>query len=62
MPLKGCEQLLRREISRSPEDEDFPLVLGHLTERVQEGMDYVNKKHAIGQLIQEQVMAHLIML
>ena len=29
----------------TPKDEDLPLVLGHVTEQVQEAMDYVNKKH-----------------
>ncbi len=46
----------------TPEDEDLPLVLGHVTERVQEAMDYVNKKHEIGQLTQEQLMAYLMRL
>jgi len=45
-----------------PEDEDLPHVLGHVTERVQEAIDYVNKKHEIVQLTQEQLMAHLIRL
>ena len=46
----------------TPENEDIPLVLGHVTERVQETMDYVNKKHEVGQLTQEQLLAHLIRL
>ena len=46
----------------TPEDEDLPPVLGHVTERVQEVMDYVNEKHEIGHFTQEQLMVHLIRL
>ncbi len=45
-----------------PEDEDLPLVLGHITERVQEAIDYIRKKIDIGQLTQGEIMAHLIRL
>ena len=43
-------------------DEDLPPLLGHVTARVQEEMDCVNKKHEIGQLTHEQLLAHLIKL
>ncbi len=35
------------------EDEDLSHVLGHVTERVQEAVDYINMKQEIGQLTQE---------
>jgi hypothetical protein len=44
------------------EDEDPPLVIGHVTGRVQEAMDYVNMRHEIGQLTYVQMLAHLIRL
>ena len=44
-----------------PSPEDVP-VLGHVTERVQEAMDYIHKKPEIGQLTQEQLIAHVIRL
>ena len=43
----------------SPEDVH---VIGHVTERVQEAMDYIHKKPQIGQLTQEQLIAHVIRL
>ena len=46
----------------TPKDVDAPHVLGHMTERVQESMDYIKRKSAIGKLTQIQVMAHLIRL
>ena len=46
----------------TPKDDDAPPLLGHITERVQEAMDYVKKKIDIGQLNQMQLMAHLIRL
>ena len=45
-----------------PKDDDAPLELGHVTERVQGAMDYIKRKNEIGQLIQMQLMAHPIRL
>ena len=40
----------------------FLYLVIHVTERVQEAMDYIHKKPQIGQLTQEQLIAHLIRL
>ena len=45
-----------------PEDEDLPPVLGYITERVQEAIDYIRKMIDIGQLTQVEIMAQLIRL
>ena len=44
------------------EDVDAPLVLGLMTERVQEAVDYIKRKHAIVELTQVHIMTHLIRL
>jgi hypothetical protein len=46
----------------TPTDYDAPRVLGHMTERVQEAVEYITRKHEIGELTQTHVMAHLIRL
>ncbi len=66
IPLEAAPMAFAPQAGAAPdpthEDEDLPPVLGHVTDRVQEAIDYVNTKHEIGQLTLEQLLAHLIKL
>ncbi len=46
----------------TPENYESPLVLGHVTERVQKAMDHIKRKNEIVQLTQMHLMAPLIRL